>query len=81
MRYLAALGLVAFLSIALHFVVKDMLHASEGSAELMNISGRQRMLSQRIVSLALELDKGDETARAPMKKAIEEFGAAHRRLV
>ncbi|MCJ2187317.1 diguanylate cyclase [Novosphingobium beihaiensis] len=80
-RYLAALGLVAFLSITLHFVVKDMLRTSEGSAEIINMSGRQRMLSQRIVSLALELDKGDEAARAPMKAAIEQFGTAHGKLL
>ncbi|WP_067738615.1 diguanylate cyclase [Novosphingobium naphthalenivorans] len=81
LRYLAALGLVAFLSIASHFVVRDMLRVSRGSAEIINMSGRQRMLSQRIVSLALELDRGDESVRAPLKEAISQFGAAHRRLL
>lgn len=81
LRYVIALGLVAALSIASHFVVKDMLWVSEGSASVINMSGRQRMLSQRIVSLALELDRGDESAREPLKDAIAQFGRAHRNLL
>ncbi|MCJ2177636.1 diguanylate cyclase [Novosphingobium album (ex Hu et al. 2023)] len=81
LRYLIALGLVAFLSIASHFVVKDMLRVSKGSAEIINVSGRQRMLSQRIVGLALELDRGDESARASLKAAIKEFRMAHVKLL
>ena len=80
-RYMLALGLVIFLTITSHFVVKDMLRVSKGSAEIINMSGRQRMLSQRIASLALELDRGDVTAQAPLKDAITQFDAAHRKLL
>lgn len=79
--YLVALGTVALLFIASHFVMAETLRANEGSAAIINLSGRQRMLSQRIVGTALELDRGDETARGPLNQAIREFTVAHARLV
>ena len=79
--YLAALAIIALLSIASHLVLSEALRADEGSAEIINASGRQRMLSQRIVSLSAELEAGDATARRPLVEGIAELGAAHRRLV
>ncbi len=79
--YLVALGLIAALSIGSHLVLADTLHANEGSAAVINISGRQRMLSQRIATMALELQFGDETARVPLRTAIAQFSAAHQQLL
>lgn len=79
--YLMALGLIAALSIGSHFVFNDTLRANEGSAAVINLSGRQRMLTMRITASALELQSGDETARAPLRQAIREYRLAHRKLV
>ena len=79
--YVIALTAIAILSIASHFVLADTLRTNEGSAAVINLSGRQRMLSQRIVALALEVRHGDESARAPLRTAISEFGTAHQKLV
>jgi hypothetical protein len=47
---------------------------------LINLAGRQRMLSQRIVLMALLGDRGDATARSAAHDALQQFVAAHGRL-
>lgn len=79
--YIAALAIIALLSIASHLVLSEALRAEEGSAAIINSSGRQRMLSQRIVGLSAELIAGDATARRPLVEATAAFSATHDRLV
>lgn len=47
---------------------------------LINLAGRQRMLSQRIVLMALLGERGDATARSAAQDALQQFVAAHGRL-
>jgi diguanylate cyclase (GGDEF)-like protein len=54
--YLIALSFVALLSIAAHVLLEQVIAEQFSAATVVNISGRQRMLSQRIVMLAGEYD-------------------------
>jgi diguanylate cyclase (GGDEF)-like protein len=71
--YLSALMLIAGLNIASHLVLTYVLHHNQGTAAVLNTSGRQRMLSQRIASLAAEYRLGDPTARPALIAAINDF--------
>lgn len=79
--YVAALGAVAALSFVSHFMLDHALKAHAGAASVINASGRQRMLSQRISGLAAQYALGDPTARPALRATIDEFEAAHERLV
>ncbi len=71
--YVTALLIVAGLTIASHLALTLVLNHNHGAAAIINVSGRQRMLSQRIASLAAEYRLGDATARAPLLTAVDEF--------
>jgi len=79
--YIAALSIIALLSIASHITLDRVLQTHEGSAAVVNVSGRQRMLSQRIASLAAQYADGDVSARAALIAATDEFADNHRQLV
>ncbi len=53
--YMAALGMIALLTIIGQFVVQQAIIRLEGDSRIVNIAGRQRMLSQRLTRLTLEL--------------------------
>ncbi|MBF0354888.1 MAG: diguanylate cyclase [Alphaproteobacteria bacterium] len=53
--YAGALALIASLSMITHVMVDAIAQRQEETARLVNISGRQRMLSQRIAMMALEM--------------------------
>ncbi|MCJ2181676.1 diguanylate cyclase [Novosphingobium sp. 1949] len=80
LRYIVALALIALLTIISHLVLTQTLRANEGSAAIINMSGRQRMLSQRINGLAVDLHLGNASARAPLADAIDQFARAHETL-
>jgi signal transduction histidine kinase/CheY-like chemotaxis protein len=55
--YIAALSIVALLTLTGQVAVQHALHQLEGDAGIVNIAGRQRMLSQRLPLIVLELEK------------------------
>ena len=59
LSYIIALGLVAILTLCGQVAVQLALRNLEGDSRIVNIAGRQRMLSQRIVRLILELENPD----------------------
>ena len=70
--YLLALGLIAGLSVGTHFLVDTIVKQQEATAKIVNIAGRQRMLSQRIAGTALELSLAAEAAgRARLGERLE----------
>jgi diguanylate cyclase (GGDEF)-like protein len=75
--YILALLIIAGLSITSHIVMATVLQDDQGSAYVLNMSGRQRMLSQRIASLAAQYRMGDTTARDALLAAVSSFEAAH----
>ena len=79
--YIAALSAVACLSLASHLMLNRTLKAHAGAASVINISGRQRMLSQRIASLAAQYELGDDQARRDLASTIDEFESAHNGLL
>jgi len=79
--YAVALSLIAILSLASHLTLDTMLRQSKGSAAVINVAGRQRMLSQRIASLAAQAELGDVSARGDLLIAIDKFANAHQNLL
>lgn len=73
-RYILVLGLLSILSLGSYFILKEDVEDHKNSAAIVNISGRQRMLSQRIALFSLRL----MDARDPIEKkaAAEELTAA-----
>lgn len=75
-RYAAALFLLFGLSCLSFWVLRENISSQKDSAYIINISGRQRMLSQRIALFSLRLvNAGDDLERqriaVQLKKAIE----------
>jgi len=73
--YVTALLILGGLMVASHLAIALVLQQSQGAAAVINMSGRQRMLSQRIAGLAAEYQLGDVTARASLLAAVDEFAA------
>ena len=67
--YVAGLALIAALSGAVHVLLDNVIVAQSDSATVINVAGRQRMLSQRIGLLAMALHEGDMSARQPLRDA------------
>ncbi len=53
--YVLALALIASLSIGTHVLIDSIVSAEQATARIVNVAGRQRMLSQRVAGLALEV--------------------------
>ena len=85
-QYLCALSLVAALVIVTQFIVQAMIGEQKLDAPLVNLAGRQRMLSQQISKLALQIRAApSETTQAKLIGSLEEsvvkWKAAHKQLL
>lgn len=88
-RYVIAISLIALLSSGAYYVLTLALKASDSTALVVNISGKQRMLSQRIASYSQQYylcvyangtHSDLETIRAKLLSAIAEMGEANKAL-
>ena len=85
-RYALALGLVACTLLATHVLSVQRIAASAENGRLIDVSGMQRMLSQRIALLATELAAGGPGAganatAARLDEAVSTMAANHAELV
>ncbi len=78
-RYALALGLVALLSIAAQIAVQVALHRARSDAAVVNLAGRQRMLSQRLTMTALAAER-DPAFIVTVASVLGEWTEAHQRL-
>lgn len=69
-NYLLALGVIAALSITAFFLLLAIIRTQETSAALVNVSGRQRMLSQRTALFSLRLVLADKTERQKARRDL-----------
>lgn len=56
--YAIAIGLILAVSLTAHFLTMSVISEERGAAEVVNLSGKQRMLSQRVLAL-VEIGGGD----------------------
>ncbi|MBN2894435.1 MAG: diguanylate cyclase [Campylobacterales bacterium] len=80
-RYAVAISLIALLSTVAFYFLYLALQESEATALVVNISGKQRMLSQRIASLSQQVGtegaSSQQILREQLQRAIEEMGRAN----
>ncbi|MCW9034726.1 MAG: ATP-binding protein [Rhodospirillales bacterium] len=85
-RYIAVLIGLASLAVASNLVFKQFIDKQKTDAAEINIAGRQRMLSQRIMLLGLELDRLKESRerawiRQEYTATIDKMARSHHALV
>ncbi|EAQ77925.1 ATP-binding protein [Blastopirellula marina] len=82
--YIAALSIVALLSISGQVLVQQSIDRQQGDSTLVNIAGRQRMLSQRIAKSALVLrDQPDQQTEAlqQLRESLDLWKESHQQLL
>ncbi|MGK7346317.1 MAG: PAS domain S-box protein [Candidatus Nitrospinota bacterium M3_3B_026] len=84
--YVLALGLIASLVLSAYWAHHRYVQALEAGSSLINISGRQRMLSQRVALFSLRLSGADtaeerENARMKLLEALALMEESHRGLI
>ncbi|MDH5508740.1 MAG: PAS domain S-box protein [Nitrospinota bacterium] len=70
-QYVLALGLIAILVLASYLALLELMTAQATWAQVINLSGRQRMLSQRISKLAHDLVMGTHEDSASIRQDLK----------
>lgn len=85
LRYILALGIVAVLTLASYGLMENTVSTQVLGAKLLNVAGRQRMLSQRVVILAMRAEVAAGAARQAelerLDEALHELAQGHDLLV
>lgn len=76
--YIVSLSIIAFLSILVHFMLEKIIEEQSVSANIINISGQQRMLSQRVSLFTMEyLSSGNASSKNDARNAVEVMASNH----
>ncbi len=78
-RYVVALTLIALLSVTSFILLRRVIVAQERFAAVINVSGRQRMLTQRLALLAAQIANAPETDQDGLRHDMEKAAALMRR--
>lgn len=69
--YIIALSFIALLSLLAYLTLDQLIKTQETSARVVNVSGRQRMLSQRTALLAtLLVTQASQSEREPVREQL-----------
>ena len=84
--YALAVGFLALLALGSYLIVDSMVARQQHMATVLNVSGRQRMLSQRVALLSQQLisartPDAKESLRAQLQESIDLMRRSHRDLV
>lgn len=82
LRYIVGMGLIVGLAVLTYGLMMSIISTEAKRAAQVNVSGRQRMYSQRILSNALQITTAPDEAsrlraRARLKRAVAGFQAQH----
>ncbi|EDZ61607.1 multi-sensor signal transduction histidine kinase [Sulfurimonas gotlandica GD1] len=81
-RYIPAVLLVAFFIIVANLLTKNVISSNEEYGKIINISGKQRMLSQRLVILGINYTADrNKSTKSELKDAIDEISSSHQYLL
>ena len=73
LKYISALALIGFLSVISFFNMNQLIYNEQKAAELINLNGRQRMLSQKMALYSLELiQETDGNKRIWLRKQLSD---------
>ena len=85
-KYIVALSIIALLSLAAFFTLRQLIISERASAGTINVSGRQRMYAQKGVLLSLELTITPVPAerrrlRSDLQELLKNMDEAHRAVI
>lgn len=81
-KYRLALSIIALLTVLSQFAIQYNIHKGADDSRVINIAGRQRMLSQKITKSALAMQFSDSVStkvryQNDLKKAVETWKLSH----
>lgn len=85
-RYIVGLTLIAILSIGSYHIMENLVAGEQATAAIINISGRQRMLTQKTAMLTMQLTESQSPAekqqlQAELKRSINLMLDSHHALI
>ena len=82
LTYVVSLSIIAILSILVHFMLDRIINEQSDSASIVNISGKQRMLSQRVSLFTMEyLSTGHSKSQQEAQQALNQINHNHQFLL
>ena len=81
-RYIPAVLLVAAFIILANLLTHNVINSNEEYGKIINVSGKQRMLSQRLVILGTNyISNQNESSKLELQAAIDEISSSHKYLL